>query len=183
MASNWEPHGIILALLLVGVENAKVLIFANSPRENLDLQVSGGLPGGIFRAKNRYKKDMDAKSAQKAAPRPSKSLPERSWRASGAKKKPLVIYKSAQEEFWSEISKKSDPGAASGRHGSAVLAGPVKAYPGGFRPGTLSSNSSKHAHHRKRWSADSNRFATPGGHPGLQGSRASKIKASKASKN
>ena len=37
---------------------------------------------------------------------------------------------------------------------SAVLARPVKAYPGGFRPGKTRLKNSKHAHHRKRWSAD-----------------------------
>ena len=87
-APFWEALGLILALLLaIGVENAKISNFANSPHENLDFQGSGGLPGSIFGAKNRYRKDMEAKSAQKPAPRPSKSLPERSWRASGAKKK------------------------------------------------------------------------------------------------
>ena len=84
-APFWERLGIILTLLLaVGVENAKISIFANIPHENLDFQGSGGLPGSIFGAKNRYRKEMEAKSAQKPAPRPSKSLPERSWRASGA---------------------------------------------------------------------------------------------------
>ena len=37
------------------------------------------------------------------------------------------------------------------------------------------SASQTRSSHRKRWSADSYRFATPGGHPGLQGSRASKF--------
>ena len=43
---------------------------------------------------------------------------------------------------------------ASGRPRSVVLAEPVKAYPGGFRPGKTGLNDFKHAHHRKRWSAD-----------------------------
>ena len=106
-APFWEALGLILALLLaIGVENAKISNFANSPHENLDFQGSGGLPGSIFGAKNRYRKDMEAKSAQKPAPRPSKSLPERSWRASGAQKKTLVASKSGQEEFWSDFGKK-----------------------------------------------------------------------------
>ena len=84
-APFWEALGLILALLLaIGVENAKISNFANSPHENLDFQGSGGLPGSIFGAKNRYKNDMEAKSAQKPAPGVQKSLPERSWRASGA---------------------------------------------------------------------------------------------------
>ena len=37
---------------------------------------------------------------------------------------------------------------------SAALAEAVKAYPGGFRPGKTRLNDFKHAHHRKRWSAD-----------------------------
>ena len=70
-APFWEPLGLILALrLAIGVENAKISIFANSPHENLDFQGSGGLPGSIFGAKNRYKNDMEAKSAQKPAPGP-----------------------------------------------------------------------------------------------------------------
>ena len=83
-APFWEPLGLILALrLATGVQNAKISIFANSPRE------SGfwGPLGSIFGAKNRYKNGMEAKSAQKPAPGVQKSLPERSWRASGAEKK------------------------------------------------------------------------------------------------
>ena len=103
-APFWEALGLILALLLaIGVENAKISNFANSPHENLDFQGSGGLPGSIFGAKNRYRKDMEAKSAQKPAPRPSKSLPERSWRASGAKKNFGSFQKRPRgilERFW-----------------------------------------------------------------------------------
>ena len=62
-----------------------------------------------------------------------KSLPERSMRASGAEKKTLRTSKGAQEEFWSDFGKKIDPGSP----WSAVLAEPVKAYPGGFRPGKI----------------------------------------------
>ena len=55
--------------------------------------------------------------------------------------------------------------------GPAGVARPVKAYSGVLGQATR-LNDFKHAHHRKRWSADSYRFATPGGHPGIQGSRA-----------
>ena len=63
-----------------------------------------------FGAKNLPKIDLEAKSAQKPAPGPSKSPPERSWRASGPKKT-LVTSKSAQEEFWSDFTKKEAPGS------------------------------------------------------------------------
>ena len=97
-APFWEALGLILALLLaIGVENAKISNFANSPHENLDFQGSGGLPGSIFGAQNRSKNDLEAKNAPKSAPGPSKSPPERSWRASGPQKKTLVTSKSAQE--------------------------------------------------------------------------------------
>ena len=43
---------------------------ATLPHENLDFQGSGGLPGSIFGAKNRYKNDMEAKSARKHVPGP-----------------------------------------------------------------------------------------------------------------
>ncbi len=121
-APFWEALGLILALLLaIGVENAKISNFANSPHENLDFQGSGGLPGSIFGAKNRYRKDMEAKSAQKPAPRPSKSLPERSWRASGAKKTELwELPKAPLKGFSNDIGKKL-PSAGTR---SAVLAEP-----------------------------------------------------------
>ena len=72
-----------------------------------------------FGAKNRQKIDLEAKSAQKPAPGPSKSPPERSWGASRPKKKTLVTSKSAQEEFWSDFTKKEAPAGVSdlGRHG------------------------------------------------------------------
>ena len=54
-------------LLAIGVGNAKTSNFANSPHENVDFQGSGGLPGFIFGAKNRYRKDMEAKTAQRAS--------------------------------------------------------------------------------------------------------------------
>ena len=38
-----------------------------------------------------------------------KSLPERSWGASGAEKKTLRTSKGAQEEFWSDFCKITDP--------------------------------------------------------------------------
>ena len=50
------------------------------------------------------------------------------------------------EKFPTKLTKKSLR--------SAVSAEPVKAYPGGFRPGKPRLNGFKHAHHRKRWSAD-----------------------------
>ena len=84
---NYICSGAADIVLAVGAENEKILMFANRPHENLDFQGSGGLPGSIFRAKSRYKNNMDAKSAQRPAPGPSKSLPERSWRASRAPKK------------------------------------------------------------------------------------------------
>ena len=86
-APFWEPLGLISALrLATGVQNAKISIFANSPHENLDFQGSGGLPGGIFGAKNRSNNDMKAKSISTHTPGPSKLLPERCWRVSGAQK-------------------------------------------------------------------------------------------------
>ena len=57
-------------------------------------------------------------------------------------------------EISNEIGKKTGFGGASKRTRSAELARPVKAYPGGFRPGKTRLNDFKHAHHRKRWSAD-----------------------------
>ena len=92
----------------------------------------------------------------------------RSRRPSSAKKKTFDAPKRPQREFPSPESVR----LSSTRDGPAGCARPVKAYPGGFRPGKTRLNGLKHAHHRKRWSAD-NRFATPGGHPGLEGSRAS----------
>ena len=103
----------------------------------------------ILGAKNCPTKDMEAKSARTHVSGSKNSLPERSWRASGAKKN-LVASKSGQEEFQSDFGKKLDPAGT----WSAVLAGPVKAYPGGFRPGKTMLNDFRHAHHRKRWSAD-----------------------------
>ena len=80
--------GVLLALLWArGVENAKISKFANTPHENLDFEGSGGLPGTIFGAKNRSKNKLEAKTARTHVPEPPKSLPERSWRASGVEKK------------------------------------------------------------------------------------------------
>ena len=99
-APFWEPLGLILALrLATGVQNAKISIFANSPHENLDFQGSGGLPGGIFGTKNRSKNKLEAKTARTHTPGASKSLPERSWRPSGAPKKTLVTSKSGLGKF------------------------------------------------------------------------------------
>ena len=107
-------------LLAIGVEKAKISNFANSPHENLDFQGSGGLPGSIFGAKNRYRKGMEAKGAQEPAPRPSKSLPERSWRASGAQKKTLVASKGAPERIFQRDWQKNGPrGASVGGVGAA----------------------------------------------------------------
>ena len=101
----WEPLGLIVALrLAIGVENAKISIFANSPHENLDFQGSGGLPGTIFGAKNRSKNKLEAKTARTHVPEPPKSLPERSWRPSGGKKKTLVTSKSGLGKFSSHLS-------------------------------------------------------------------------------
>ena len=103
-ASFWEPLGLILALrLAIGVENAKMSIFANSPHENLDFEGSGGLPGTIFGAKNRSRNKLEAKTARTHVPEPPKSLPERSWRASGGEKKTLVTSKSGLGKFSSHF--------------------------------------------------------------------------------
>ena len=64
MAPFWEPLEVILALLLaLGVENAKISKFANSPYENLDFQGSGGLSGHLFGAQSCPKNKLEAKSA------------------------------------------------------------------------------------------------------------------------
>ena len=92
-APCWEPLGLFLALrLATGVQNGKISFFANSPHENLDFQGSGGLPGGIFGTKNRSKNKLEAKTARTHTPGASKSLPERSWRASGAPQKNFVLH-------------------------------------------------------------------------------------------
>ena len=85
------------------------LNFANSPHENLDFQGSGGLPGGIFGTKNRSKNKLEAKPARTHTPGASKSLPERSWRASGAQKKTLVTSKSGLGKFSSHFLPPSKP--------------------------------------------------------------------------
>ena len=96
----WEPLGLILALrLAIGVENAKMSIFANTPHENLDFEGSGGLPGTIFGAKNRSRTKLEAKTTRTHVPEPPKSLPERSWRPSGGEKKTLVTSKSGLGKF------------------------------------------------------------------------------------
>lgn len=99
-ARFWEPLGVILALLLaLGLENAKISIFANSPHEYLDFQGSGGLPGSIFWSRKSSEKRPGSQERAEARSGPPKSLPERSCRASGAPKKTLVTSQSAQEEF------------------------------------------------------------------------------------
>ena len=80
-----------------------------------------------------------------SAPR---ALQKRSWTPPGAEKETWELPRSPLGEISNEIGKKL-PSAGTW---SAALAEPVKAYPGGFRPGRL--NGFKHAHHRKRWSAD-----------------------------
>ena len=76
-----------------------------------------------------------------SAPR---ALRKRSWRPPAAEK----IQGRPWENFPTRLTKiwhREGIGAASGRHRSAVLAEPVKAYPGGFRPGKTRLKNSKHA--------------------------------------
>ena len=120
-APFWEPLGLILALrLAIGVENAKISIFANTPHENLDFEGSGGLPGTIFGAKNRSKNKLEAKTARTHVPEPPKSLPERSWRPSGGEKKTLVTSKSGLGKFSSHFLPPSKPTPHPGGGGPAV---------------------------------------------------------------
>ena len=97
-------------------------------------------PGGL---RERLGRLLRATSAPRA-------LQKRSWRPPGAEKETWELPREPLGEISNDIYKKLDPGT----HRSAVLAEPVKAYPGGFRPGKTRLNDFKHAHHRKRWSAD-----------------------------
>ena len=98
----------------------------------------------------------EPKCLQKSTPRLPARLPRQELSKSalgglqGRKKKTWELPRAPLGEISNEICKK----LASGGHRSAVLAEPVKAYPGGFRPGKTRLNDFKHAHHRKRWSAD-----------------------------
>ena len=97
-------------------------------------------PGGL---RERLGRLLRATSAPRA-------LQKRSWRPPGAEKSS----KGAPGRNFQRDWQKTGIGRASGGTRSAVLAEPVKAYPGGFRPGKTRLNDFKHAHHRKRWSAD-----------------------------
>ena len=97
-------------------------------------------PGGL---RERLGRLLRATSAPRA-------LQKRSWRPPGAEKETWELPKAPLGGNSNERGKREP----SGRTWSAVLARPVKAYPGGFRPGKTSLQNSKHAHHRKRWSAD-----------------------------
>ena len=97
-------------------------------------------PGGL---RERLGRLLRATSAPRA-------LQKRSWRPPGAEKETWELPRAPLGEISNEIGKN----VASKRHLSAVLAEPVKAYPGGFRPGKTRLKNFKHAHHRKRWSAD-----------------------------
>ena len=97
-------------------------------------------PGGL---RERLGRLLRATSAPRA-------LRKRSWR-------PPEVEKSstgAPERNFKRDWQKTPIELGSARHRLAVLARPVKAYPGGFRPGKTRLNDFKHAHHRKRWSAD-----------------------------
>ena len=78
------------------------------------------------------------------------SAPRALWRPPGAEK----TSKGAPGRNFQRDWQKMDPGGTRGGTWSAVLARPVKAYPGGFRPGKTRLNDFRLAHHRKRWSAD-----------------------------
>ena len=78
-------------------------------------------PGGL---RERLGRLLRATSAPRA-------LQKRSWRPPGAEKETWELPRAPLGEISNEISKK----VASGGHRSAALARPVKAYPGGFRPG------------------------------------------------
>ena len=149
-ARFWEPLGLILALrLATGVQNAKISIFANGPHENLDFQGSGGHFWNQKPVQKQARSEDRAHAHSRSLKIASRALleslrgPKKNF--GNFQKRPRGIL----ERFW----QKTRIGVASGRPWSAVLARPVKAYPGGFRPGKTRLNDFKHARHRKRWSA------------------------------
>ena len=85
-------------------------------RSGSDFQGSGSLPGTIFGAQNRFKNDMEAKSAQKPAPGVQKPLPERSWRASGAEQKNFGNFQKRPRGILERFFKNNFPGGAPPRY-------------------------------------------------------------------
>ena len=106
--------------------------------------------GGQNVSKNRPRRPPGAPWPPPARDFRAKSSPKALLEASRGEKK---FQGRPWEKFWQK-RQKSPCNLGSGGHRSAVLARPVKAYPGGFRPGKTRLNDFKHAHHRKRWSAD-----------------------------
>ena len=85
---------------------------------------------------------------------PRQELSKSALREPPGPKKSLGTSKGAPGGHFQRDLQKTDPGAASGGHRSAALARPVKANPDGFGPGKTRLKNFKHAHHRKRLSAD-----------------------------
>ena len=86
-APFWEPLGLILALrLAIGVENAKISIFANCPHENLDFHGSGGSILEPSPAQNGSEKRLRLEIVLSNTRNHIKSAAGRSWRPPGAQK-------------------------------------------------------------------------------------------------
>ena len=98
-------------------------------------------------SKNRPRRPPGAPWTPPARDFRAKSSPKALLEASRGETK---VPKAPLEEISNEIGKKPaiDPELVGG------VGAAVKAYPGGFRPGKTRLKSFKHAHHRKRWSAD-----------------------------
>ena len=105
-------------------------------------------------SKNRPRRPPGAPWPPPARDFRAKSSPKALLEASRGGKRNLGTSKGAPGRNFQRDWQKTGIGGASGGTWSAVLARPVKAYPGGFRPGKTRLNDFKHAHHRKRWSAD-----------------------------
>ena len=114
--------------------------------------------------KHRFGSQNVSKNRPRRPPGAPWTPPARDFRAKSSPKALLEASRGGKkfqgrpwEKFPTRLAKnwhRGGIGGASGGHRSAALARPVKAYPGGFRPGKTRLNDFRHAHHRKRWSAD-----------------------------
>ena len=149
----------IICVCAVCTRNANILLTERKWNNNVQMQAKNTMPRKLGK-KPKKAPFWEPTCLQKSTPEASGSaldascarLPrqELSKSALGGLQWRKKSFKSAPGENSNEIGKKQP----SGPHWSAVLARPVKAYPGGFRPGKTRLKNLKHARHRKRWSAD-----------------------------
>ena len=78
-APFWEPLGLILALrLAIGVENAKMSIFANSPNENLDFAPVERSFLKLFATQKRSEKQVGRNIGPSSPRKHEQTAPDRS---------------------------------------------------------------------------------------------------------